>query len=100
MTKTKLCVLVDGPSLVVLCRPAQVTYVVWIELTVSGQTVQKSLDVWSEDVVKSCIIYFIQMFSEAVPEVKGDLHNLDRTKDQKTGKPGKRIIIKNLSRSN
>ncbi len=72
----------------VLCRPDQVTYMVWIELTVSGQTVQKSLDVWSEDGVKSCIIYFIQMFSKTVPEVKGNLHDLDQNKDQDRGRPG------------
>lgn len=68
----------------VLCRPDQVTYVVRVELTVSGQTVQKSLDVRSEYGVKSCVIYFIQMFSQAVPEVKGDLHDLHRNKDQNT----------------
>lgn len=67
---------------VVLCGPDQVTYVVWIELTVSGQTVQKSLDVRSEDGVKSCIIYFIQMFSQTVPEVKGDLHDLHGNKER------------------
>lgn len=77
----------------VLCRPDQVTYMVWIQLTVSGQTVQKSLDVRSEDGVESCVIYFIQMFSETVPEVKGDLYNLDQNKDQNTGRPGQRIII-------
>lgn len=59
---------------------------VWVELTVSGQTVQKSLDIWSEDGVKSCVIDFIQMFSEAVPEVKGDLHNLHHNEDQNVGK--------------
>lgn len=54
---------------------------IWIELTVSGQTVQKSLDIRSEDGVKSCIIDFIQMFSKTVPEVKGDLHDLDQKTD-------------------
>lgn len=60
---------------------------VWVELTVPGQAVQQSLDVRSEDGVKSGVIYFIEMFSETVPEVKGDLHNLDQNTDQnvKTG---------------
>lgn len=57
------------------------TDMVWIQLTVSGQTVQESLDVRPEDGVKSCIIDFIQMFSKTVPEVKGDLHNLDQNTD-------------------
>lgn len=69
----------------VLRRPDRVTYVVGLKLTVSGQTVQKSLDVWSEDGVKSCIIYFIQMFSKTVPEVKGDLHDLDHNTSKRTG---------------
>lgn len=64
-----------------LYRLDQGTYVIWIELTVSGQTVQKSLDIRSEDGVKSCIIDFIQMFSKTVPEVKGDLHDLDQNTD-------------------
>ncbi len=57
---------------------------IWIELTVSGQTVQKPLDIRSEDGVQSGIIYFIQMFSQTVPEVKGDLHHLDENKDTKS----------------
>lgn len=58
------------------------TYVVWIELTVSGQTVQESLNVRSKDVVKSGIIDFIQMFSKTVPEVERNLHDLVQNKDQ------------------
>lgn len=54
---------------------------VWVELTVSGQTVQKSLYVGSEDAVQSRVVDFIQMFSESVPEVKGDLHNLGGIRD-------------------
>ena len=50
---------------------------VWIELAVSGQTVQESLDVRSEDGMKSRVVNLIQMFSKTIPEVKGDLHNLD-----------------------
>lgn len=52
---------------------------IWVQLTVSCQTVQKSLDVRSEDAVKSCIVDFVQMFSKSVPEVKGDIHHLDQT---------------------
>lgn len=70
----------SGFHQVVWFKPDQGSYVVWIKLTVSSQTVQESLDVRSEDGVKSCIIYFIQMFSETVPEVKGDLHHLDQTR--------------------
>lgn len=51
---------------------------VWIELTVSSQAMEKSLDIWSEDGVKSCIIDLVQMFSKTVPEIKGDLHHLDQ----------------------
>lgn len=51
---------------------------VWIELTVSSQAVEKSLDIWSEDGVKSCIVYLVQMFSKTVPEIKGDLHHLEQ----------------------
>lgn len=58
------------------------TYMVWIELTVSGQTVQESLNVRSKDVVKSGIIDFIQMFSKTVPEVERNLHDLVQNKDQ------------------
>lgn len=46
----------------------------------SGQTVQKSLYIGSEDGVKSCVVDFIQMFSKTVPEVKGNLHDLSQTK--------------------
>lgn len=53
-------------------------YVVRVELAVPGQAVQKSLDVRPEDAVQSGITGLVQMLSEAVPEVKGDLHHLDR----------------------
>jgi len=39
---------------------------------VSGQTVQESLDVRSEDGMKSRVVNLIQMFSKTIPEVKGD----------------------------
>ena len=63
--------------MVVLCKTDQGSYMVWIKLTVSSQTVQKSLDVWSEDCMERCIVYLVEMLSETVPKVKGNLHHLD-----------------------
>lgn len=56
-----------------------VSYMIWIQLTVSGQAVQEPLDVRSEERVKSHVVDLIQVFAEAVPEVKGDLHDLEHT---------------------
>lgn len=56
----------------------QVTYVVRIELAVSGQAVEEPLYVRPEDAVTSCVIDLVQMFSQSVPEVEGDLHHLVR----------------------
>lgn len=53
---------------------------VGVELAVSGQAVQESLDVRPEDAVQSCIVDLIQMFSQAVPEVEGDLNHLDQNR--------------------
>lgn len=54
---------------------------IWVELAVPRQTVKKPLDVRSKDVVTSCIIDLVEMFSETVPEVEGDLHHLGQKKD-------------------
>lgn len=61
--------------------PDQVTYMIWVELAVPRQTVKKPLDVRSKDVVTSCIIDLVEMFSETVPEVEGDLHHLGQKMD-------------------
>lgn len=58
------------------------TYVVWIELAVSGQAVEEPLYVRPEDAVTSCVIDLVQMFSQSVPEVEGDLHHLVRGQDR------------------
>lgn len=55
---------------------AQVTYVVRVELAVSGQAVQEPLDVRPEDAVPSRVVDLVQMFSQSVPEVEGDFHHL------------------------
>lgn len=60
----------------------QVTYVVGIELAVSGQAVEEPLYVRPEDAVTSCVIDLVQMFSQSVPEVEGDLHHLVRGQDR------------------
>lgn len=54
------------------------TYMVGIELAVSGKAVQEPLDVRPEDAVTSRIVDFVQMFSQSVPEVEGDFHHLFR----------------------
>lgn len=51
-------------------------HVVGVELTMSSQTVEESLDVRSEDGVECRVVDFVQMFSQSVPEVEGDLHHL------------------------
>lgn len=62
----------------------QVTYVVRVQLAVSGQAVEKSLDVRPEDAVTSRIVDLVQVFSQAVPEVEGDLHHLVKRKGDTT----------------
>lgn len=54
-----------------------VSYMVRVELAVSGQTVEQSLYVRSEDTMKVDIVYFVQVFSQTIPEVKRNLHNLE-----------------------
>lgn len=53
-----------------------VTYMVGVELAVSGQAVQEPLDVRPEEAVTSRVVDLVQMFSQSVPEVKGDFHHL------------------------
>lgn len=57
---------------------------IWIELAVPGQTVEKPLDVRSEDGVQSRVVDFVQVFPKTVPEVKGDLHHLDHREQNHT----------------
>lgn len=59
----------------------QATYVVGVELAVSGQAVEEPLYVRPEDAVTSCVVDLVQMFSQSVPEVEGDLHHLARGQD-------------------
>lgn len=54
------------------------TYVVRVELAVSGQTVQEPLDVRPKDAVASRIVDLVQMFSQSVPEVEGYFYHLVR----------------------
>lgn len=54
----------------------QVTYVVRVELAVSGQAVQEPLDVRPEVAVTSRVVDLVQMFSQSVPEVERDFHHL------------------------
>lgn len=75
------------------CEPDQDSYMVWIQLTVASQTVQESLDVWSEDGVKSCVVDFIQMFSQTVPKVKGDLHHLNHRPEHRPGSDSKQTRV-------
>ena len=51
-------------------------YVVRVQLAVAGQAVQQSLDVGSEDSVQGWVVGLIQVLSQTVPEVKGDLNHL------------------------
>lgn len=60
------------------CAAKRASYVVRVQLAVPRQTVQESLDVGSEDGVQRRVVDLIQMFSQTVPEVEGDLHHLNR----------------------
>lgn len=47
-----------------------------VELAVASQAVQQPLDVRPENAVQVGVVDLVEMLAQAVPEVKGDLHNL------------------------
>lgn len=59
------------------------THVIWVQLTVASQAMQQSLDVGSEDVVEGRVVGLVQMLSQTVPEVKGNLRHLSSRSQRK-----------------